>query len=115
MGYERRKQVLHETIRGWVGYFKLADMKSALEAIDQWLRRRIRMCIWKAWKRPQTRVKNLIKCGIKPYWAHMWGNASKGYWSVAGSPIMAQAASTLNLRIAGYPCLMDYYVQLHRM
>ena len=115
MGYERRKQVLHETIRGWVGYFKLADMKTAVEAIDQWLRRRIRMCIWKAWKHPKTRVKNLIKCGIKPYWAHMWGNASKGYWSVAGSPIMAQAASILNLRIAGYPCLMDYYVQLHRM
>ena len=115
MGYARRKQVLHDTIRGWVGYFKLADMKTAVEAIDQWLRRRIRMCIWKAWKRPKTRVKNLIKCGIKPYWAHMWGNASKGYWSVAGSPIMAQAASILNLRIAGYPCLMDYYVQLHRM
>ena len=88
MGYERRKQILHETIRGWVGYFKLADMKSAIEDIDKWLRRRIRMCIWKAWKHPKTRVKNLIKCGIKPYWAHMWGNASKGYWSVAGSPLV---------------------------
>ena len=114
MGYERRKQVLHEMIRGWVGYFKLADMKSTLEAIDQWLRRRIRMCIWKAWKRPRTRVENLIKCGIKPYPAHMWGNASKGYWAVAGSPIMAQAASNHNLRKAGYPCLMDYYVQMHQ-
>ena len=39
MGYERRKQVLHETIRGWVGYFKLADMKSAIEDIDKWLRK----------------------------------------------------------------------------
>ena len=115
MGYERRKQVLRETIRGWVGYFKLADMKSALEAIDQWLRRRIRMCIWKAWKRPQTRVKNLIKCGVKPYWAYMWGNASKGYWAVAGSGIMQQAASNANLRRAGYPCLLDYYVQMHRV
>lgn len=114
MGYERRKQVLHEMIRGWVGYFKLADTKSTLEAIDQWLRRRIRMCIWKAWKRPRTRVENLIKCGIKPYPAHMWGNASKGYWAVAGSPIMAQAASNHNLRKAGYPCLMDYYVQMHQ-
>ena len=115
MGYERRKQVLHETIRGWVGYFKLADMKTAIEAIDQWLRRRIRMCIWKAWKRPKTRVKNLIKCGIEPYRAYMWGNASKGYWAIAGSGIMHQAASINNLRRAGYPCLMDYYVQLHRM
>ena len=115
MGYERRKQVLHEMIRGWMGYFKMADMKATLEEIDQWLRRRIRMCIWKAWKCPKTRVKNLIKCGIKPYWAYMWGNASKGYWAVAGSGIMQQAAPTCNLRRAGYPCLMDYYVQLHRM
>ncbi len=114
MGYERRKQVLHETIRGWVGYFKLADMKTVLEPIDQWLRRRIRMCIWKSWKKPRTRVKKLRECGIKPYFAYMWGNASKGCWAVAGSPIMAQAASIANLRRAGYPCLMDYYVQMHQ-
>jgi len=114
MGYERRKQVLHETIRGWVGYFKLADMKSTLEVIDQWLRRRIRMCIWKAWKRPKTRVKNLIKCGIQPYWAQIHGNSSKGYWANAEG-IMHQAAGNDKLRRAGYPCLMDYYVQLHRM
>ena len=114
MGYERRKQVLHETIRGWVGYFKLADMKSTLEAIDQWLRRRIRMCIWKSWKRPRTRVKNLQKCGIEPHLAYMWGNASKGYWSIASCPIMKWAASNANLRRAGYPCLMDYYVQMHQ-
>ena len=114
MGYERRKQVLHETIRGWVGYFKLADMKTAIEVIDEWLRRRIRMCIWKAWKRPKTRVKNLIKCGIKPYWAYMWGNASKGYWAVAGA-FMQNVVTNQLLHSAGYPCLMDYYVLLHRM
>ena len=115
MGYERRKQVLHETIRGWVGYFNLADMKTALEGIDQWLRRRIRMCIWKAWKRPRTRVKNLIKCGIKPHRAYQWGNSSSGYWRVAGSAIMSRSATDMNLRKAGYPCLLDYYVQMHKM
>ena len=115
MGYEWRKQELHETIRGWVGYFKLADMKTAVEAIDQWLRRRIRMCIWKAWKQPRTRVKNLIKCGIKPYRAYQWGNSSSGYWRVAGSAIMSRSATDMNLRKAGYPCLMDYYVQMHRV
>ena len=114
MGYEWRKQKLHETIRGWVGYFKLADMKSAIEDIDKWLRRRIRMCIRKSWKCPRTRVKNLIKCGIKPYWARICGNSSKGYWANAEG-IMHQAAGNDKLRRAGYPCLMDYYVQLHRV
>ena len=64
MGYERRKVALHQVIRGWVSYFKHADMKSSLVAIDKWLRRRIRMCLWKSWKRPKTRIKNLIRCGI---------------------------------------------------
>ena len=54
-----------------------------LTSIDQWLRRRIRMCIWKSWKKPKTRVMNLIRCGIKPYWARIYGNSSKGYWANA--------------------------------
>ena len=112
MGYKRRKEVLRQTIRGWVEYFKLADAKSYLEKMDEWLRRRIRMCIWKSWKRPGTRVKNLVKCGIKPYWARIYGNSSKGYWANAEG-IMHHAATNGMLHIAGYPCLMDYYVRLH--
>ena len=111
-GYERRKEVLHQTIRGWVNYFKLADAKNYLEEMDKWLRRRIRMCIWKSWKKPSTRVKNLVKCGIKPYWARIYGNSSKGYWANAEG-IMHHAATNEMLRRAGYPCLMDYYYQLH--
>ena len=79
---------------------------------DQWLRRRIRMCIWKSWKRPKTRIKNLIRCGIKPYWARIYGNSSKGYCANAEG-IMHHAATNDKLRAAGYPCLMDYYVRLH--
>lgn len=112
MGYERRKVVLRQAICGWVEYFKLADAKSYLERMDEWLRRRIRMCIWKSWKRPRTRVKNLVKCGIKPYWARIYGNSSKGYWANAEG-IMHHAATNEMLRRAGYPCLMDYYVKLH--
>lgn len=112
MGYERRKEVLRQTIRGWVEYFKLADTKSYLERMDEWLRRRIRMCIWKSWKKPRTRVKNLVKCGIKPYWARIYGNSSKGYWANAEG-IMHHAATNEMLRRAGYPSLADYYVKLH--
>ena len=93
MGYERRKEVLHQIIRGWVEYFKLADAKKYLERMDEWLRRRIRMCIWKSWKKPDTRVKNLVKCGIKPYWARIYGNSSKGYWANAEG-IMHHAQQT---------------------
>ena len=100
MGYERMKVALHQVIRGWVSYFKYADAKTSLATIDQWLRRRIRMCIWKSWKRPKTRIKNLIRCGIKPYWARIYGNSSKGYWANAEG-IMHHAATNEKLRVVG--------------
>ena len=59
-GYAKRKQKLKEYIRGWVGYYHLANMKRLLLETDEWLRRRIRMCIWKAWKKVKIKVANLI-------------------------------------------------------
>ena len=110
MGYERRKVALHQVIRGWVSYFKYADAKTSLTTIDQWLRRRIRMCIWKAWKLPKTRIKNLIRCGINKYDASRWGYI-KGFWRVSSSPIMHLAVSSQRLREAGYPTLMGSYLE----
>ncbi len=63
-GYEKRKQKLREYMRGWIGYYHFAEMKRFCQETDEWLRRRIRMCIWKSWKKPKTKVANLIKCGI---------------------------------------------------
>ena len=109
-GYEKRKQKLKEYIQGWVGYYHLANMKRLCLETDEWLRRRIRMCIWKSWKLPKTRIKNLMKCGIRRNDARRWGYC-KGYWRVSGSPIMHVAASTGNLRKAGYPCMLDSYLE----
>ena len=64
VGYAKRKQKQKEYIRGWVGYYHLANMKRLLLETDEWLRRQIRMCIWKAWKKVKTKVANLIRCGI---------------------------------------------------
>lgn len=93
-----------------IGYFHLADMKRLLMETDSWLRRRIRMCIWKAWKLPKTRIKNLIRCGINKHDAKRWGYV-KGYWRVSGSPIMHLAASSQKLHQAGYPTLMGSYLE----
>lgn len=111
-GYAKMKDSLKQYIRGWVEYYMYADAKSALSVMDQWLRRRIRMFIWKSWKNPKTRAKNLVKCGV-PKWMARNQSYCKGYWRVAGSWIMTRAATNENLRIAGYTCLMDYYCRLH--
>ena len=109
MGYQSRKDKMHQIIRGWITYFQLADMQNRLKEIDEWLRRRYRMCIWKAWKKCRTKVKNLIKCGISEWQAYEWGNSSKKYWRVAKSPILHRAIGNEALRRQGWPCLMDYH------
>ena len=109
MGYEQRKTALRNYLRGWTEYFNLADMGHKVAAIDQWLRRRLRMCIWKSWKRPRTRVKNLIRCGIDRWHAYQWGNTSKGYWRIADSGILHNAIGNDALHKAGYSWIGCYY------
>ena len=110
-GYAKRKQKLKEYIRGWVDYYHLANMKRLLLDTDEWLRRRIRMCIWKAWKKVKTKVANLIRCGINKYKAYEWGNTRKGYWRIADSPILKRAMDNNKLRSAGYATLMEAYLE----
>jgi len=109
MGYEQRKLKLKQFITGWVNYFKLADMKNLLKRTDQWLRRRIRMVIWKQWKKVRTRYKMLRKLGIVDWVAREGANIRKGYWRCARNPIIAKAISAERLKKAGYFNFLDYY------
>lgn len=108
-GNARRKEKLKSYIRGWVNYFKLADMHSLLIRIDEWYRRRLRMVIWKQWKRIRTRLRNLIKLGIPKYKAWEFANTRKGYWNTAKSPIMNRTITNARLQEAGYLFFTDYY------
>ena len=98
--------------RGWLGYFGIASMKNTLKGWDKWLRRRFRMYIWKQWKLPKARIRNLIKLGIPRYYAHKWGYV-KGYWRVAGSPVLTSSITNERLARAGYYSLSDRYESLH--
>jgi len=113
-GHEYRKIALKQFITGWVGYFKLADMKTLLQRTDEWLRRRIRMCIWKSWKKVKTRYANLQRCGINKHKSWMWANTRKSYWHTANSPVLACSITNDKLRIAGYMFFSDVYDKLHR-
>ena len=109
MGYEQRKTALRNYLQGWSEYFNLADMEKKVSRIDQWLRRRLRMCIWKSWKNPRTRIKNLVRCSINRWRAYQWGNTSKGYWRIADSWILTRAIGDEALRRAGYSWIGCYY------
>ena len=89
MGY--RIGELNKYVRGWMGYFRLAMTNKRFSNLDQWFRRRLRQIRWKEWKRPRTRVANLRRLGIVKDTAYQWGNSSRAYWRVAGSPILKRA------------------------
>jgi RNA-directed DNA polymerase len=86
MEYRIRK--LNQYLIGWCGYFALADTKTIFAELDGWIRRRLRMCLWKNWKKPKTKVKNLIRLGIADWQAYEWGNTRKSYWRISKSPIL---------------------------
>lgn len=100
---------LRQVGRGWIQYFKLADMKHLLRALDCWLRRRIRMRVWKIWKKIKTRYTCLQRLGINKHKAWEWANTRKGYWRVAGSFILTRALTNKRIAKQGYISLLDYY------
>ena len=100
-------------IRGWLGYFHVADMKRTMKSWDEWLRRRFRMYIWKQWKKPRTKVANLRKLGIPADKAYQWGNSRLGYWRIAGSPVLACSITNERLATAGYFSILNCYESLH--
>ncbi|MGF1583806.1 MAG: group II intron maturase-specific domain-containing protein [Bacteroidales bacterium] len=108
-GYAKRKEELRQFISGWVNYFKLADMRTLLLKVDKWYRRRLRMIIWKQWKRIRTRLRNLIKLGIYKAKAWEFANTRKGYWRIAKSPILSRTVTSDRLKQAGFIFFSDYY------
>lgn len=112
MSMELRSIKLRQIIVGWVNYFKLADMKSTLKTLDEWLRRRIRLCYWKQWKKIKTRHDNLKKLGIDEYKAWEYANTRKGYWRISNSPILARTLSNKYLKEQGFITLTEKYLSL---
>ena len=72
----------------------------------------IRVYIWKQWKVPQARIRNLMILGIPRYYAHKWGYV-QGYWNVAGSPVLQRSITNKRLAQAGFYSLSDMYKSLH--
>jgi RNA-directed DNA polymerase len=78
-----RMSEIRQYVRGWMGYFGLSAVYSIWVPIDRWLRRRIRMCYWRQWKRPKRRFLNLRKLGANYNEAAGFSRSSKGYWRIA--------------------------------
>ena len=102
---------LDELIRGWINYFKIGSMKTLCERLDSNIRFRLRMCIWKHWKTPQNRAKNLIKLGIsrKRAWSTAYAGARIAHVCQRG--VLNIAISKERLTRFGLVSMVDYYVE----
>ena len=108
MAMEDRIDRITRYLRGWMGYFALADAGQRLEDIDMWLRRRLRACKWKQWKRVRTRIRELRALGLPDWVAHEFANSRKGPWRMAGGP-MNRALPDAYWRGQGLPSLTELY------
>lgn len=106
---EQRIRELNQYLTGWGGYFMLADTPSVFQRLDEWIRRRLRMCLWKQWKKPKTKVKRLVSLGIPRDKAFEWGNTRKGYWRIACSPILHRSLDNQYWKSNGLQSLTDRY------
>ena len=105
-----RRQKLAEYVRGWINYYKFADMKGLMAETDEWLRRRIRAIYWKQWKKVKTRYRNLRALKLEEWQVHQIANSRKGYWRTA--QILSVALTNKIIAKLGYISMLDYYLKV---
>ena len=110
---DERIKKINYVVRGWVNYFRIANMKTALTEIDEHLRVRIRVIIWKQWKKITRRQKALEQLGIERGLAHNIANTRKGYYQICKTRYIQFAINNEKLRKRGLVFLLDQYTKVH--
>jgi hypothetical protein len=102
---------LNQVTEGWVNYFAIADCKGALQTLDEMIRTRLRMCIWKSWKKVGNRMKQLMQLGMEKWKAYRNANTRKSYCRVAHSGILCHTLTNDYFRKIGYKEMSTTYLK----
>ena len=103
---------INRLVKGWIGYYRLADTPSVFKELDEWLRHRLRQLLWKRWKRPKTRYRELVARGVPLSSAREAAGSGKGCWRLSASPPVHQALNNAYWRAQGLVSFSDRYQQL---
>ena len=111
LGYklEDRLSRLKRVWQGWLNNYRIANIYTKLKQLDEWLRNRLRYCIWHDWKKPERKRKNFIRLGIKHGQAYAWSRTRMGGWAVAQRPMLKTTITISRLKRRGYESMLDYY------
>jgi RNA-directed DNA polymerase len=106
---------INPVLRGWAGYFKLTRSKRPLEVLDGWVRHKLRCVIWRQWKRPSTRARNLMRLGLNEARAYKSAFNGRGPWWNSGAPHMNQALPKRLWDRLGLVSILDTINRLSRV
>jgi group II intron reverse transcriptase/maturase len=109
---QNRLEKLNAYLMGWSGYFGIIQTESVFQELDEWIRRRMRMCLLKQWKRCETKLANLVKLGIPERWAGAIAFSRKKYWRLANTPQVNKALNLAYWRKQGLVSLVDRYYDM---
>ena len=112
---DSRIEKLNWLIRGWINYFSMTNMKSVMESIDERLRTRIRVIIWKQWKKKSKRLWGLLKLGVPKWIADKVSGWGDHYQLVAQKSVLKRAISKPVLINRGLVSCLDYYLERHAL
>ena len=107
-----RLQRIKEVQQGWLQYYRMASIQGKLRDVDGWVRNRLRCCIWKQWKKPERRRKNLLRLGVDSEHAYSHSRSRMGTWAVACSPILLTTITVERLQKRGYESMSTYYLKI---
>jgi len=110
---EYRYKKLSQYIRGWMNYFGISEYYRPIPEIDHWLRRRMRMCYWKQWRRPRTKIRNLLKLGTSLKIAIDVGLSRKGPWRLARTMATQTGMTNQWLKDQGLLSVKELWVNIH--
>ena len=110
--FDERIIKLKEVQQGWLQYYRMASIQGKLKDVDGWVRNRLRCCIWKQWKKPERRRKNLIRLGVDLEHAYSHSRSRMGTWAVACSPILKTTITVERLQQRGYESMLTYYLKI---
>ena len=106
---EYRLKKLGQYLRGWTAYFGISQYYRPVPELDEWIRRRMRMCYWKQWRWPRTKIKNLLALGVSLKSAIQHGCSSNSYWQMSRTPVINQAVSNAWLKEQGLLSVKDLW------
>jgi len=111
MDYRLRK--LSEYLRGWLAYFALSEWYNPVPELDEWIRRRVRMCYWKQWRRCRRRVGELLKLGVSERQAVMTALSRKSYWHLSRTQATQWGLNNAWLKSQGLVSMRDIWIAFH--